>query len=87
MTEELIAFCCGVDVLLIDAAFSWDNDGIFHLSSGEAGQVAAAAGVKTLILTHFYPLQQRVKYNPKKEAAKYFKGKIIVAKDLMKLKI
>lgn len=88
LTDELIRFCRGTDVLLIDAAFDWEA-GRYHLSSAEAGQVAAQAGVKTVILTHFYPQGQKRKrrYNPKKEATKYFRGKIIIAEDGLSINI
>ena len=56
-----------------------------HTPVEEAGKVAQEAGVKTLVLTHFVPGD-----DPKitdemwaEGASKFFKGKVIVGKDLM----
>lgn len=56
-----------------------------HTTVEEAGKVAQEAGVKTLVLTHFVPGD-----DPKitdemwaDGAAKFFKGKVVVGKDLM----
>ncbi len=56
-----------------------------HSPVEEAGKVAQEGGVKTLVLTHFVPGD-----DPKitdemwaEGAAKFFKGKVVVGKDLM----
>lgn len=52
-----------------------------HSSASEAGEIAEAAGVETLVLTHFNPLR-----NPediKREAEETFAGEVLVAEDGM----
>ncbi|WP_026893704.1 MBL fold metallo-hydrolase [Clostridiisalibacter paucivorans] len=54
---ELIDFVKNVDLFLCEAGvLSRDKtDDIPHLTPSEAGMIAAKAGVKRLILTHFWP--------------------------------
>lgn len=51
----------------------------------EAGKVASEAGVKKLVLTHFYPAVE--KYSYQREVREYYRGTIVIAKDLMKIKV
>src|SRR5438132_14236413 len=56
-----------------------------HLTAGQAGQIAAQAGVRLLVLTHF---SQRSEHGPKGdqrlagEAAAAFGGEVVLARDL-----
>lgn len=47
----------GVDLLVAESTFSNDDAGLArqyrHLTAGQAGELAAGAGVRTLVLTHF----------------------------------
>ncbi len=47
----------GVDLLVAEATFSDDDAGLAdqyrHLTAGQAGELAAKAGARTLVLTHF----------------------------------
>jgi ribonuclease BN (tRNA processing enzyme) len=58
-----------------------------HTPVEEVGQVAAAAGVKTLVLSHLVPAQdERLTDQMWIDLARaHFKGRIIVAKDLMEI--
>ncbi|HTQ99481.1 MAG TPA: MBL fold metallo-hydrolase, partial [Candidatus Acidoferrum sp.] len=58
-----------------------------HTSTVDAGRMAAAAGVKTLVFTHVIPgaLAELKDDAYIKGAAEHFKGKIIVGKDQMVL--
>lgn len=57
-----------------------------HVTPAEVGQMAAKAGVKAVVMTHFGPSvtpnDDYQRYAD--EAKKYFSGQIMVAKDLMK---
>ena len=58
-----------------------------HTSAEDAGRVAAAAGVKTLVLSHFVPpddptITDQIWLDA---ARKHFDGEIIVGKDLMEI--
>lgn len=55
-----------------------------HTSAADAGRVAARAGVKTLVLSHLLPGDMPVDDSVWiAEAARHFKGQIIVGRDLM----
>jgi len=50
-----------------------------HLTPVLAAKIADLAGVKRLMLTHLYP--EVWQFEPAIEAARYFKGEIILAQD------
>ena len=56
-----------------------------HVTSDEVGRIAANAGVKTIIMTHFGPsIDQNDDYQRfAGEAKKHFPGTVLIAKDLM----
>ncbi|HEX2779341.1 MAG TPA: MBL fold metallo-hydrolase, partial [Gemmatimonadaceae bacterium] len=58
-----------------------------HTTAEEAGSVAQAAGVKTLVLSHFVPTDDPAITDEKWAAAarRHFSGTIVVGKDLMEL--
>lgn len=56
-----------------------------HLTPSLAGKIAAKANAKNLILTHFYP--EVLKINIRKQCAKEFGGRIILAKDKLVINI
>jgi len=58
-----------------------------HTTHEDVGKVARNAGVKTLVLTHFVPVDDPSLTDEHwtAEARKFFNGKIIVGKDLMEL--
>ncbi|MEW6064113.1 MAG: MBL fold metallo-hydrolase, partial [Bacillota bacterium] len=56
--EELIKLAAGADLFLCEAS-GLEQDMEYlqenHLTARQAGQLAKAAGVKRLMITHFYP--------------------------------
>jgi ribonuclease BN (tRNA processing enzyme) len=58
-----------------------------HTSAEDCGRVAAAAGVKTLVLSHFVPAEDPpISDEMWAEAAgRHFKGQIVVGRDLMEV--
>jgi ribonuclease BN (tRNA processing enzyme) len=58
-----------------------------HTSIEDCGRVAAAAGVKTLVLSHLVPVDDpAISEQMWIDAARpYFKGEIIVGRDLMEI--
>ncbi|HEX7160147.1 MAG TPA: ribonuclease Z, partial [Trebonia sp.] len=57
-----------------------------HLTAGQAGQIAAAAGARRLVLTHFsqrYPDTSQLLH----DAAAAYDGDIIVAADLDRIEV
>ncbi|MFH1207805.1 MAG: ribonuclease Z [Patescibacteria group bacterium] len=71
------------DVLLIDSGAVQPMDG--HLTPAQAGELAAKAKAKKLVLTHFYPAVERIDILG--EARKNFSGEIVLAEDLMEIEI
>jgi ribonuclease Z len=79
-----------VDLLVIESTFldaDADLAGAYgHLTAGQAARVAAEAGVRRLVLTHF---SQRYE-NPDAfgtEAARWFDGEVLVAADLLRVPV
>ena len=67
----------GAPVLIHEAT----GEGVGHSSAGQAGEVAAEAGVAKLILAH-YPVQEDdVEIKLRQEAGATFEGEIVVARD------
>lgn len=82
---EIIEFCRGVKILLLDCSMPIKEEfPQTHLNPQFASEIALLAGAKTLILFHLYDIIDQPA-DIKKEVAKKFKGKIIIAKDLEKI--
>lgn len=74
------------DLYIVDATFQGEppsREPRYLLTAGEAGQAAAAAGAKRLMLTHFWPGSDRARSVT--EAAAYFGGPILVADEGLRL--
>jgi len=80
----------GADLLACESTFA-DADAVLadryaHLTAGQAGQIAAAAGARRLVLTHFsqrYPDTSQLLH----DAAVAYDGDIIVAADLDRVEV
>lgn len=83
--SEAINAARNADYLLIECSLPDGKSVEGHLTPSLAGRIAAKAYVKNLILTHFYP--EVLKTNIKKQCAKEFNDRIILAKDKMKIMI
>jgi len=102
-SERLIELARGADVLVHDALYPSAIDRLVagvpnaptlkqsilshHTSAEDAGRVARAAGVKTLVLSHLVPAEDPAVTDPMwiDAASKHFDGKIIVGKDLLEI--
>lgn len=60
-----------------------------HTTTEDVGKIAAAAGVKTLVLSHFVPGDDPTVTDDDwtRDVKKNYTGRIVVAKDLMELKL
>jgi ribonuclease BN (tRNA processing enzyme) len=56
-----------------------------HLTPSLAGDIATRAGVKKLVLTHFYPECDQA--NIEQECRKTYDGPLVLAEDLMRIEI
>jgi ribonuclease BN (tRNA processing enzyme) len=100
---KLAEFAKGTDVLVHEALYVPAVDRVVtkgkngatlkkhlmesHTSSEDVGRIAAAAGVKVLVLSHLVPADDPLvtDENWVEEVRKNFPGRIVVAKDLMQL--
>ena len=80
----------GADLLVIESTFLDEDADLAaaygHLTAGQAARVAAEAGVRRLVLTHF---SQRYA-DPDAfaaEAARWFDGEVVVAADLLRVPV
>jgi ribonuclease Z len=78
------------DMLVIEATFL-DADARLaheygHLTAAEAARVAAVAGVRTLVLTHFSQRYTDLEGH-RREASRYFGGELVVAEDLLRVPV
>lgn len=55
----------------------------YHTSAEEAGDVATAAGVRTLVLTHLIPANAEATFA--KRTSAHYRGKVIVGHDLLRV--
>ena len=99
---KLAEFAKGADVLVHEALYAPFVDKLVarvkngatlgkhllesHTTTEDVGKIAAAAGVKLLVMSHLVPGDIEVSDDDwTRDVKKYFSGKIIVAKDLMEL--
>ena len=103
MSKNLVALAKGADVLVHEALWVPAVDRLVasvpnattlkehiiasHTSAEDCGRVAATAGVKTLVLSHFVPGDDPTITDQMwiSAAQKHFKGRVILAKDLMEV--
>ncbi|HXG59670.1 MAG TPA: MBL fold metallo-hydrolase [Thermoanaerobaculia bacterium] len=93
--DNLLEHAKNADVLVIEACLPEHFDRVdtpevaarlkrYHTTAEEAGQIAAAAGVKRLVLTHLIPANAEETF--RERAAKHFTGEILVGKDLLRVR-
>jgi len=73
------------DLLLLECAFPKGKSFEGHMNTTQCGRFAKESNARRLVLTHMYP--ETLDADARAEAAEEFKGDIIVAKDLMSIKI
>jgi ribonuclease BN (tRNA processing enzyme) len=83
VSDSLGALAQGADVLALECSNPFKVPG--HLTPPEAGRLAARAGVKKLLLTHFYPPCDEV--DVVQLAQTEFAGEIIRAEDGLRLEV
>ena len=74
----------GADLLVAESSFArTTRESGPHMTAGEAGHLAQAAGVDTLVLSHFYP--GTTEADMRAACAREFHGRLILARDEMSL--
>lgn len=78
--KEIITLAEGTDLLLSECTFLGDGpDPRTHLRTIDIGQISHKAGVRSLVLTHFWPGIDRLQ--ARQEAASKFSGNISLASE------
>lgn len=92
-SDELASLATGCDLLIHEASFSatLEPDGspemLFHSDARQAGQIAARAGARQLVLTHVSRNHSDHRRVLTAEAAEFFKGPIYVPDDGDRLRL
>ena len=92
--ENLVRYAKGADVLVLEAYLPEhfarvDTPEVaarltrYHTSAEEAGELAAKAGVRKLVLTHLIPGNAEETF--RERAGRAFQGEIVVGKDLQRV--
>jgi ribonuclease BN (tRNA processing enzyme) len=79
--RNLVDIARNADLFVCEAALPDESKVTGHLTPSAAGEIAARAGVKHLVLTHFYPECDRVDIEG--QCRKTWKGPLTLAEDLM----
>ncbi len=84
-SENLVTLAKDADLFICESATPDDLKVKGHLTPSLAGEIAKQASVRKLVLTHFYPECDNV--DIEKECRKTYAGPLILAEDLMKIKL
>jgi ribonuclease BN (tRNA processing enzyme) len=84
-TENLVSLATGADLLICESAMPDELKVPGHLTPSLAGDMAARAHVKKLVLTHLYPECDRV--DVAAQCRKTYQGPLLIAEDLMRIEI
>jgi ribonuclease BN (tRNA processing enzyme) len=84
-SEPVIRLAGGAELLVLEAAFPDNLPAEGHLTPSLAGRMAHLAGVKRLVLTHFYP--ECLKTDIAAQCRKTWAGELTLAEDLLKIQI
>ena len=82
-TDSLVTLAEEADILICEAAMPDGQKVQGHLTPSLAGKMAEQAGVKQLVLTHFYPECEEV--DMAAQCRQTFSGRVVAAEDLMAL--
>ena len=83
--DGLVTLAAGADVMICESAFPDELRVPGHLTPSLAGEMARRAGVKKLVLTHFYPQCDAV--DMAAQCRKTWQGPLELAEDLMRIEI
>ncbi len=82
---EVADLARGADLLVAECACPEDRPVSGHSTPSQAARMAEEAGVRKLLLTHFYPpCEETDLLTP---ARKFFSGEVLLAQDLMRITI
>jgi ribonuclease BN (tRNA processing enzyme) len=83
--RNIIDLALGVDLLILECSFPDGKKVEGHLTPSLAGRIALESSCKRLLLTHLYPICDQS--GILKQCRQVYNGEIILAEDLMRIKI
>ena len=84
-SENLIELAKDADLLICESAMPDSLQVKGHLTPSMAGDIATRAGVRKLMLTHFYPDCENVDIT--RQCRKTYSGPLLLAQDLMRIEV
>ncbi len=91
LCDGVHALAEGCDMLVIESTFLDEDEPLArehgHLTAGQAARVAAGAGVRHLVLTHFSQRYDDPTVFERQARAAGFDGELTVARDLMRVPV
>jgi ribonuclease Z len=91
MCDGVHALAEGCDLLVIESTFLDEDVALAeehgHLTAGQAGRVAAEAGVRSLVLTHFSQRYTEPSHFAEQARRAGYEGELTVAKDLARVPV
>lgn len=91
LCDGVYALAEGCDMLVIESTFLDEDAGLAHeyrhLTAGQAGRVAAEAGVRSLVLTHFSQRYSDPAVFARQARDAGFEGELTVASDLVRVPV
>ena len=84
-SKNLIELARGADLLICESAQPDSLKVKGHLTPSAAGEMASRAGVRKLVLTHFYPDCENA--DLVQECRRTYNGPLILAEDLMRIEV
>ena len=83
--DSLVTIADKADLMICESAFPDDRKVDGHLTPSLAGRIAQTAGVKRLVLTHFYPDCEDA--DIENQCRSTYNGLLVLARDLMTLSL
>ncbi len=89
LSDSLTRLSLDADLLIAESSYTKNKPGPGHLTTFEAGKVAAESGARKLLLSHFYPevAAKKEEEIEKEVRSSGYEGEIFLAKDLMTIRI
>ncbi|MDZ7725046.1 MAG: MBL fold metallo-hydrolase [candidate division KSB1 bacterium] len=85
MCDQVIDLNRDADLAILECSFPDDQPFEYHLTPEQVGTIAAAAGCRRLLLTHFYPMMENVDIIGM--VKKQYNGVISLAYDLERIQV
>lgn len=83
--KEIVELARNSDLFILECSFPERYRIRGHLSPRLAGKIARESGCRHLVLTHLYPVCD--KYNIVSECRREYKGKLTLARDLLRIRV